>query len=1709
MPEDKRNNNPDVPQLTATQRIDGLMDAFQMERLKDHSNIGVDPYRANQAQGVNLAGTNNGGLNFERYYNKDAYSKLGFNPFRDNEAYYNKNSTAWDDFKDARSQWWNLAGLGFRTLWSGKTDREEAREYERYSNIGTTTREGGVADLQNAFLNSGYTIGLLAEIAAEEIAMSAASIATGGALTGGAAARTVVNAERARRAFNMGQKMTSMINRLRDLKDITKAKNAWEMTRKVGQAVNPLRGTTEYLSAQRALDAADGISDLAQASKTAGAFYRDVREIRLAFDEAHLESGFVSNTIKDDLINQYIQETGEHPGEAEMAKINKEAELARKNTLATNSMLIYGTNRVAFGNLFNKWMPRAFRNAGLKTVNGRLVKNFKTGKLDFIKHGGLAGYKTLINEAKYAAANVRKLPLQTAKFAGKYTRTNVGEGIQEYFQEVIQDAEQTMAKDRYAGMVAGGAWYNALNNDAYMDQYARSMSKYISEEGWDVFKGGFLMGIFAGGFGRASSSLTRTLDKHGKWVYDRDGYRKDKAEAPKREAEFEEQLEKFNNMTDARKDFLYEYINFLQRRVQNKAKMDQATETNDKHAFYNAKDRELAENILFAQRMGGEELIINTLKDLANMPEEDLKDAFGENIENDTDFTGTFKETADELIEKAEQIMGFSKDFDKLFPPPTYQAYEDSDFGDIRTQRSYLQYSREQAKILAITNQYELVRTMDRMASILKNTYEQPPFWDKQKSPPASELTKIFNGFEMKQEVDLLNDEIRALKGFSPMSPAQRRDLDYKTKQRDLLKKFISERGPLTNYRKALQTKAFLDVKKQQIEDAADLQVGKVLRYRRGDKAWEGQIVGETEDSKGRPQWIIDRGNGKTSKVLKSSEGIITEKFDEELYEDAMAKPTKELENLYKDYLDLVGKHYDNTINEAKFNESFENFRDFYTLEEDKKNLSETVSLLMDPGAHYELVKRFEEVNKAKRRDMRSEVEAQLEQYQDAVDISKLINMLAREYNVMIAEDELHALVEDKIVPEDYYNIDTNEPLRHGTERYENIVKAVENFLGLEEVEKEEEVIEEKVSEEKPITPDTPFDEWINRGNLREKAQAMMDSYNESIEGTDAKEFDDLEDFVSENRPGYFGMRKAIEEYNKTLEPIEEEQETPVEEITEEVTGEVSDTKETLEGIERPETQRPEVEPKVEVEVQKADIERRRQEELEKPYKTLNDGSGKMVTISTETTEKEGVKKTKFKTETTNRKGEARTQDDKGYNTFEEAVENLGIDLQSEENETALELVETLKESEGKETLPARVQEIRELTDKSSPFFGMRTATIVVGNEKIEFRLKSDAELAALEAQKKPKGDSKVETKISAIPVDKESARPSQLEQDIEDQVFTGSIKYMSLGTSKANDLVKPFGDGKVLPRNTIMADMKPGQTITISKKTADNRTTYANLTYRGHLAFNELDIDDPVQELDVRAETPVLEAGKEGEVKYKQPVVINGETFYAPSFDMLGWIGGSAKLHVFEVSEPIIKRTKAVKETKGAWQESVEARLNTAVNPEQILADIQKENLERKSEGLPSLTAEELNNIYAGVIKDFKESLTLDNINLQDHFKVNIPMDVKGKSLNFGTAKVIEITDLGVTFESTGTKTQGMTKFIKEDALKDVIKSKIEKSTDIQEDVADKLTSEEEKIVDKNSKSAEKFAKDSASVKRVIAKTKTQSTEETDDNFFNELGCD
>ena len=103
------------------------------------------------------------GANFERYYGTRLYNKLGFSPYRDNDALYNKHMTMGDQFVRAASQWDNLAlgaFLGSAKAWGTlftdplSPDIESARDFERAMAIGSVTTGGVGGFVANTFLNS-------------------------------------------------------------------------------------------------------------------------------------------------------------------------------------------------------------------------------------------------------------------------------------------------------------------------------------------------------------------------------------------------------------------------------------------------------------------------------------------------------------------------------------------------------------------------------------------------------------------------------------------------------------------------------------------------------------------------------------------------------------------------------------------------------------------------------------------------------------------------------------------------------------------------------------------------------------------------------------------------------------------------------------------------------------------------------------------------------------------------------------------------------------------------------------------------------------------------------------------------------------------------------------------------------------------------------------------------------------------------------------------------------------------------------------------------------------------------------------------------------------------------------------------------------------------------------------------------------------------
>jgi hypothetical protein len=111
--------------------------------------------------------------NIDRYrsYGENTFNKIGFNPFEDNELYFNANTDGFDDFRRMSKQWFVLLGQSFIYSFSQISDffkgthglfdpfEEMMDNYDEAMRIGLSTRGGFAEFITNAFLYSAYPMG--------------------------------------------------------------------------------------------------------------------------------------------------------------------------------------------------------------------------------------------------------------------------------------------------------------------------------------------------------------------------------------------------------------------------------------------------------------------------------------------------------------------------------------------------------------------------------------------------------------------------------------------------------------------------------------------------------------------------------------------------------------------------------------------------------------------------------------------------------------------------------------------------------------------------------------------------------------------------------------------------------------------------------------------------------------------------------------------------------------------------------------------------------------------------------------------------------------------------------------------------------------------------------------------------------------------------------------------------------------------------------------------------------------------------------------------------------------------------------------------------------------------------------------------------------------------------------------------------------------
>ena len=309
-----------------------------------------------------------GNAHFQRYYayGAETFDKIGFNPLRNNEENFNNNTSVWQDFgRQLTNSFVPLFTRGFvagpkslgKMLVGDFTsgDLDDAREYEDAAAIGTSTKKGFMPFLSNTFMNFGYTAGIISEIITEEIIGGALAPVTGGLSFLSATKNSISNVYKAAKGIKFAKDVENTAGTLQSLNNLKNANSFWKdanylLDTPVGSFINPLNNTRRSLMNAKA----SNLTNLATSFKTAGGFYQDVRSINAAISESRLEAGMVQNKVYDNKYNQFYLNNKRAPTDKEQEDMTRTSEKAGLETFYKNVGLIYGTNKITFGNILNK-----------------------------------------------------------------------------------------------------------------------------------------------------------------------------------------------------------------------------------------------------------------------------------------------------------------------------------------------------------------------------------------------------------------------------------------------------------------------------------------------------------------------------------------------------------------------------------------------------------------------------------------------------------------------------------------------------------------------------------------------------------------------------------------------------------------------------------------------------------------------------------------------------------------------------------------------------------------------------------------------------------------------------------------------------------------------------------------------------------------------------------------------------------------------------------------------------------------------------------------------------------------------------------------------------------------------------------------------------------------------------------------------------------
>ena len=629
------------------------------------SGTNANPYAYTAANPIDIHNPEYNGQFIDRYKALNAFDEYGFSPTRDNEKLYNEVASGWDNFQRAGVQTLKLMGTAFldSATWGAYSDNT-AEKFKLANSIGMSSKTGPAAFALNLMVSSGYTLGILGDIAAEEILAAAIASGityfTGGA--GAAAGAAEFAATTGRNIGRLGRLATDIKDALgtqsrlyRQLHNISSSKSLSDVVKNIGTGalhiVNPFESTVSAINNINKLESAGEVVSKSKKIKDGVlGLWMDTINAKNALTESMLEGNFAEDEMKWQMFNDFKNMNGRLPNESEAEEMMKNVRAANYATTMANLPLIYTTNKMTFG-----LMARPIENLG---------KNFfKLGGTEIIrefdKKTGKTIVKTLSDKFFQSQLELLKHPKLLAKNILVYSQDNFFEG----FQEISQDVISGTAKEYY------NAKYNNALRGSWYDYLTTNISDQMSKKGLETFMSGFLMqkmiGPIANIAGRAMKGGVVAENTLGDKIQSKlenavDRITHTKEEHEQNMAAKKQRMDDYKAQTEQTINLLQEAFNanpalFFNGNYEDMVSSEQLSQILANPNASNLSQSEairqhFEERYITALQTGQFDNILDTLNTMKGMSAEDLKSVWG------VEKTDTFLKNIDNAIIKANEV---------------------------------------------------------------------------------------------------------------------------------------------------------------------------------------------------------------------------------------------------------------------------------------------------------------------------------------------------------------------------------------------------------------------------------------------------------------------------------------------------------------------------------------------------------------------------------------------------------------------------------------------------------------------------------------------------------------------------------------------------------------------------------------------------------------------------------------------------------------------------------------------------------------------------------------------------------------------------------------------------------------------------------------------------------------------------------------------